>query len=154
MARSTRGWTSEGPGPRSRRAGGANSPGIAVTAAHSTRAHPRSSRAAPARQLDSAGQDRVDGPPARAAKLLPLALGVWPMTSHPTRTPSKERATAAARSGRGGAPSLISTQISGRSCQDAEREVPVTMDQPEVLPVVGEQRGADAAGAADGQDVI
>src|SRR5206468_1787448 len=38
MARSTRGWTSEGPGPRSRRAGGANSPGIAVTGAHSTRA--------------------------------------------------------------------------------------------------------------------
>ena len=35
--------------------------------------------------------------------------------------------------------------LTGRSCQDAEREVPVTMDQPEVLPVVGEQRGADAA---------
>src|SRR5713101_1272704 len=38
MARSTRGWTSEGPGPRSRRAGGANSPGIGVTGADSTRA--------------------------------------------------------------------------------------------------------------------
>ena len=44
--------------------------------------------------------------------------------------------------------------LTGRSCQDAEREVPVTMDQPEVLPVVGEQRGADAAGAEDDQDVV
>src|SRR5439155_16513846 len=149
MARSTRGWTSEGPGPRSRRAGGANSPGIAVTAAHSIRAHPRSSRAAPARQLDSAGQDRVDGPPARAAKPLPLALGVWPMTSHPTRTPWQERAPAAARSGRGGAPSPVRTHISGRACLGAGRELPLTRAQPEVLPVVGEERGADAAGAEE-----
>src|SRR5881396_4422352 len=111
MARSTRGWTSEGPGPRSRRAGGANSPGIAVTAAHSTRAHPRSSRAAPARQLDSAGQDRVDDPPARAAKLLPLALGVADdVTPHPHALEGARRR----RRARGGAvlPSLIGTQTS------------------------------------------
>src|SRR5437879_3847618 len=91
MARSTRGWTSEGPGPRSRRAGGANSPGIAVTCA----------------------------------------------TLHERR---------AAGENAGG--------FSGRSCQDAEREVPVTTDQAEVLTVVGEQRGAEAARAERDQDVV
>src|SRR5437667_2005896 len=91
MARSTRGWTSEGPGPRSRRAGGANSPGIAVTGA----------------------------------------------TLH-------ERHAAGENAG----------GFSGRSCQDAEREVPVTTDQAEVLTVVREQRGAEAARAERDQDVV
>src|SRR5437667_9656117 len=91
MARSTRGWTSEGPGPRSRRAGGANSPGIAVTGA----------------------------------------------TLH-------ERHAAGENAG----------GFSGRSWQGAEREVPETTDQAEVLTVVREQRRADAAHAERDKDVV
>src|SRR5436309_13403281 len=48
----------------------------------------------------------------------------------------------------------LAAGLTARSCQDAEREVPVTMDHPEVLPVVGEQRSADTAGAEGDQDVV